>query len=256
MNPFKSYSQHGEDYVIFSYFKKRAQGVIIDIGAFDGVHISNSYVLYNMGWKTIAIEANPILFNFLGSNRPKGINIPKAIVGKSTQTEVVFQTEKSGLYSGIKPNTEYFETEGSQEIRVPACTINQVVEEFCANTHIDCISIDVEGTEEEILSSFNFERYKPTMLIIEANDQAAEDRLIQLMKPFNYTLGTKIGVNLFFLYKPSILNIIRLNAIRIDCESVKTSNPILPLSSAVPFKPEHQRIHLKRMLHYIKNALL
>lgn len=253
MSDFNSYSQYGEDFVVYSFFKKRTTGLLIDIGAFDGYHISNSYALYKKGWKTIAIEANPIFFDYLIQNRPDAININKALVKNEVQKEVVFLTEPTGLYSGVKPNTVWFDTTKSNEIRVPACTLNQVVKDYVISQQIDCISIDVEGTEEEILSGFDFNTYKPTMLIIEANDKETEDRLISLMKPFNYTLSAKINVNLFFLYKPSLLDIIRLNSIRINCTAVKTVHPIIESSSQKPFKHESRVTHVKRMLRFFFN---
>jgi FkbM family methyltransferase len=252
MSKFNSYSQYGEDFVVYSFFKKRTTGLLIDIGAFDGYHISNSYALYKKGWETIAIEANPIFFDFLIKNRPDAININKALVGNEDQKEIVFQTEPTGLYSGVKPNTIWFDATNSNEIRVPACTLNQIAKDYTVNKKIDCISIDVEGTEEEILSGFDFDTYKPTMLIIEANDQETENRLIALMKPFNYTLSAKINVNLFFLYKPSLLDIIRLNSIRVNCTAVKTAHPVIESSSQKPFQSESRITHAKRMWRFLK----
>jgi FkbM family methyltransferase len=252
MNNFNSYSQCGEDFIVYSFFKKRTTGILIDIGAFDGYHISNSYALYKLGWETIAIEANPIFFDFLIKNRPDAINVNKALVQSEDQQEVIFQTEPTGLYSGIKPNTTYFDTIGSNEIRVPACTLNDVVREYIGNKQIDCISIDVEGTEEEILSGFDFKTYKPTMLIIEANDKETKDRLVALMKKCNYTLSMNIHVNLFFLYKPSLSDIIRINAIRIHCNVVTTSHPIISTASQKPLKPESRITHFKRVLDFLK----
>lgn len=252
MSDFNSYSQYGEDYVVYSFFKKKTSGILIDIGAFDGHHISNSYALYKKGWETIAIEANPEFFDFLIKNRPDAININKALVKNENQKEIVFQTEPTGLYSGVKPNTIWFDTNNSNEIRVPACTLNQVAKEYIGTKQIDCISIDVEGTEEEILSGFDFNTYKPTMLIIEANDKETQDRLVSLMKGFQYTLSAKINVNLFFLYKPSLFDIIRLNSIRVNCHAVKTLHPIIESSSQKPFKPESRLSHIKRMLRFLK----
>lgn len=254
MSNFNSYSQCGEDFVVYSFFKKRSTGILIDIGAFDGYHISNSYALYKLGWETIAIEANPLFFDFLIKNRPDAININKALVQSEDQHEVVFQTEPTGLYSGIKPNTTYFDTIGSNEIRVPACTLNDVAKEFIGNKQIDCISIDVEGTEEEILSGFDFNTYKPTMLIIEANDKETKDRLVALMKKFGYKLSMNIHVNLFFLYKPSLLDIIRINSIRINCNIITTPHPILASASQKPLQSESRITHLRRFLSFLKDS--
>ena len=50
--------------------ENKKNGFFIDIGAYDGVYIDNTYILekeYN--WNGICIEANPIIFSELQNNR-------------------------------------------------------------------------------------------------------------------------------------------------------------------------------------------
>lgn len=250
MSTFKSYSQHGEDFLISKYFSKK-KGIIIEVGAFDGMHISNSYALYKAGWKAIGIEANPTYFAFLKSNRPDGININLAMVKDELQKEIVFRAEASGLYSGIQPNTVYFNQDASTEIRLPASTLNQVIKAHIGKEQIDCISIDVEGTEEEVLGGLDLKTYKPQMLLIEANDAQSQKKIISYMEQYGYRLGTKVTVNLFFLYRPTIWNVLKLNMPRINCTPVQTTHPLIPSATQEVFKTEPVYAHMKRFIKAI-----
>jgi len=53
------YSQNGEDFLLWSLFKGRKSGFYIDIGAFDGIHLSNSYYFEKNGWDGVCVEAHP-----------------------------------------------------------------------------------------------------------------------------------------------------------------------------------------------------
>ena len=48
------HSQAGQDLFVFSMFAGRP-GYFVDVGAFDGVHISNTLVLETLGWDGVCI---------------------------------------------------------------------------------------------------------------------------------------------------------------------------------------------------------
>ena len=50
-------SQHKQDEFIVNYFKEKRNGVFVDIGAHDGITLSNTYILEKeYGWTGICIE--------------------------------------------------------------------------------------------------------------------------------------------------------------------------------------------------------
>jgi hypothetical protein len=75
------YSQNGEDYLLSQFFNLKNDGFFIDIGAFDGIHLSNSYTFEKKGWRGICVEANPKYFEICKENRPKSICLNLACVG-------------------------------------------------------------------------------------------------------------------------------------------------------------------------------
>lgn len=56
------YGQHGEDAYIKTLFPDNYIGTCIEVGAYDGISLSNTYFFEQKGWKSLCIEP---LFQFL-----------------------------------------------------------------------------------------------------------------------------------------------------------------------------------------------
>ena len=54
----KSYSQYGEDLIIYDFFKHHfdIKGNYLDIGAFHPKMISNTHILHTLGWRGTVID--------------------------------------------------------------------------------------------------------------------------------------------------------------------------------------------------------
>ena len=61
--PLKFQSQWCEDILLYNLFKKKPTGFYIEIGAFDGVRLSNTYFFECIGWTGLLVEPQPIQFN-------------------------------------------------------------------------------------------------------------------------------------------------------------------------------------------------
>jgi len=62
----KSYSQFGEDLILHrEFFRDTEKGICIEVGAVDGVMMSNTLFFEERGWLCICIEANPFMFEDL-----------------------------------------------------------------------------------------------------------------------------------------------------------------------------------------------
>jgi hypothetical protein len=55
-----SYSQHGEDLFVLDHFQGKP-GVYLDVGASHPFRISNTYLLYQHGWRGVTVEPIPRL---------------------------------------------------------------------------------------------------------------------------------------------------------------------------------------------------
>jgi len=231
-----SWSQNGEDDLIWKYFDKKLSGFVIEVGAFDGVHLSNSLALENLGWDTVCIEPHPKYFSALAANRPNSQCINAAIIGNPSLDEVSFYAEELGLLSGVQMDHEDVKTrykkrglefKEPQRIDVKASTLNSILSELgILPGKIDCVFIDVEGSEIDVLKGFDLEYYNPGCLVVEANDIESENELINYLScNSKYVKARRLGPNIFFLPEQEDL-IAKLNLIKINCLPVPQKHPL------------------------------
>ena len=71
-------------------------------------------------------------------------------------------------------------------IEVDTISLNQVIREEFNNISPSYISIDTEGSEFEILNSFNFSKYHQAVFTIEHNFTDLHDKIDKLMLDNNY----------------------------------------------------------------------
>ena len=234
----KYYSQNGEDCLLWEFFGPVNKGYFIDIGAFDGIHLSNSYSFEQFGWKGICVEAHPEYFSLLKKNRPRSQCLHYACVRNRNTTTVEFHMEKMGLLSSVLATQEFQEDvkaryeerglpfPGFRSVEVPAATLDELLEKYLKRKiYIDFISIDVEGLETEVLQGFDAYRYSPRIMVVEANTDAAHHDTIEILTSgHKYLFAGRLAENLFFVNNKQDMEKIR--SIELHCRIVKQSHPL------------------------------
>jgi FkbM family methyltransferase len=233
------YSQQGEDYLLDAFFGFRPNGYFVDVGAFDGVHLSNSYIFEQRGWSGLCIEAAPFYFELCAKNRPGTRCIHAACVAVE-RGPVEFRFERGGLFSGINvdPNdvarefaTKRIEFEGFEHISVPSCSLNAVLGDSVSE--IDFVSIDVEGSEIDVLNGLDLERYRPRVLLLEANNNPALHALDAHLAPRGYHRARSMRWNHFYARdKADILN---LHAVSGSANLKQVPHPLDPKLNPLSF---------------------
>lgn len=182
----KFYGQQAEDYIMWSLFPGDYKGTFVDVGAFDGVYFSNTLSFEKAGWSGVCIEAHPAYFRLLQKNRPGSINV-NAAVSSEDKDSTFFYTSKIGIFSSLDKKEEHrFRKKfpklftGYKKIVVPMVTLNSLLEKNRI-TSIDVLSVDVEGTDIEVLKGLSIKKYSPRVVVIEALDN---ERLRVLKKYF------------------------------------------------------------------------
>ena len=230
------FGQNGEDFLLWEYFGRRKQGFFVDVGAFDGIYMSNSCCFEQQGWSGICIEPTPRYAELCRLHRPGSICLPVACVGDEGLGEVEFREEALGLVSGIAADSDdpglqntyrsfRTEFEGFNRIRVKAATLNSILKEHLpSGTGIDFISLDVEGTETDVLRGLNIESYRPRVFVIEANSgRELENLKDYLCTGFDYVLARQHTWNYFFLRPDE--DIYRMQNIRVNCRVEAQMHP-------------------------------
>lgn len=231
----KYFSQGGEDCLLWALFGDRSRGFFVDVGAFDGVHLSNSFSFEQQGWKGICVEAHPSFAQACSRNRPGSVCLHAACVADESVKQVQILAEPLGLLSGIRAN-ETPDLEGRYALRgmkfpgfsavsVPARTLNSILAEHLpAGTPIDFLSIDVEGTEVEVLQGLDLERFPVGVILAEANTPAAAGQLNSYLAPYGYCQARAIEQNLFFAKDPDSVEVLKYA--RVVCQTERTLHPL------------------------------
>ncbi len=229
------YSQHGEDCLLWSFFDKQPTGFFVDVGAFDGRYVSNTYAFELMGWKGICIEPHPVSYDILSSLRST-ICLNVACVADETTTSVTLFMEKLGFLSGLLEDRQDdvkrryekrgLEFDGFETVSVPATTLNQILSEQLprgAATEISFLSLDVEGTELDVLRGLDLKKYRPRVLLIETNSAPERETLSAYLAAYGYIFARRLEVN--SLYAHDLRDVERLRSIQIDCVIEATPHP-------------------------------
>lgn len=159
-------SQIGQDKWVHSMLGDKKNGYFIELGACDGLYYSNTlFFEREHNWNGICIEPNDLYFNKLQTNRK--CNLSNKLVYSVPDVEVDFAICES--VSGITDENIGPFTNKSNIIKKTTTTLAQILDEFNAPQIIDYLSLDVEGQEYNILSTFSFDKYKFRCMTVEHN---------------------------------------------------------------------------------------
>jgi FkbM family methyltransferase len=158
-------SQAGQDFWVYGeVFNEMKNGFFIDIGAHDGIYLSNTYILEcRYDWRGICVEANPSSFKLLKKNR-KAICVNACLDGVEGFVDFANRGTMSGIIAPDKWNKD---GESCEVVRVRTQTLNNLLKEMDVPHAVDYLSIDIEGAEESVLKEFNFQDYLFKCITIE-----------------------------------------------------------------------------------------
>jgi len=178
LNKYFSKSQAGQDSWVSDTLNNKQKGFFVDIGAHDGVFISNTHMLEKyLGWNGICIEADPNRFDSLCHNR-SSINVPLAV------------RNYKGFCYFIKEGPDGHVVANINKGDIPCDTLHNILVEHGAPCHIDYISLDIEGLEVEVLESFPFIKWDVNLWTIEHNlfqdGPANKEKIFEIMSANGY----------------------------------------------------------------------
>lgn len=170
MKPNLCYSQNGEDLILNRLLENKDKGFFIDVGAHHPVRFSNTYLFYKKGWSGINIDAMPGSMTKFNKIRPKDINI-ECGVGLKNEQLTFYQFNETALNTFSKKEALSKNKDGYKIIKsnfLQVESLENLLDKYMPrNTKIDFLNIDVEGKDEEVLISNNWEKYKPNYILVE-----------------------------------------------------------------------------------------
>jgi FkbM family methyltransferase len=200
-----SYAQNFEDVILQRALSKIVRGYYIDIGAQEPEVDSVSNHFYSSGWSGINVEPVPLFAEALRKARPRDIVLEKAITVMNGPIEL-FEIENTGLSTLLGNLNEKYISEGriSNTLIVETVTLDALFETI-TEEEVHWMKIDVEGSEEFTLRSWQKSEVRPWIVVVEATEPTTQNSSfnawegILLDKDYSYVYGD--GLNRFYLHK-------------------------------------------------------
>lgn len=206
----KSYSQEGEDIILRRIFSQQKVGFYVDVGAHHPMRFSNTYSFYKLGWRGINVEPNPDNFNMFKKYRANDINLNLGIAKVNGHLNYhMFDESALNTFDSevLKSRIENSHCEHIATVEVQVKTLADVLaENVSVEQKVDFLTIDVEGFDLEVLQSNDWQKFRPSWVLVEQlNTPDIENldfEIHHFMKSKEYKLFAKT-YNTFF-YKNEI----------------------------------------------------
>lgn len=182
--------QIGQDIIAYLCLKNKKNGFYIDIGAYDGINFSNTYIFEKLGWNGFCVEASPKTFKKLQKNRKCDLYncaVSSKNIGKAkflTSTVGVLDVLDSHNTAGHKERIEKESDNNMEYVEVDTITFEELMSNYKDINHIDFMSLDIEGGELDVLKSIDFDKYSFGLITVEYNDNY--DEILELMNSKGY----------------------------------------------------------------------
>lgn len=202
-----SYAQNGEDIRVWRAFAQARPGqpwFFVDVGANEPRHLSISASLSDLGWTGLLIEADPVLASELRRFRP-GDTVVECAVARAEGHLTFHAVPGTGLGTVDADQARAAADRGfaTHVVTVPARTLTSVLEEYRPDAPIHFMTIDVEGSEADVLAGLDLDRFRPWVLCIEAiapgTDIPSHGAWEGMLTSASYALAAFDGVNRWYV---------------------------------------------------------
>ena len=204
-----SYSQWGEDILVFQFFGNRLDGVFFEAGAHHPTAISQTYLLELKGWSGVLVEA-------LADNKPEFIRlrprsklVEKALGGPEHRGQLLdFSIPPDGntAKASLSICSDYQQRpELTQKVEVT--TITDVLD-AAGIKRLDYLSLDIEGNELAAFKGLDFKRWQPRLILVE--DHLYNLKLHRFLQSKHYRLVYRTGSNNWYVPSDTLFPMLTL----------------------------------------------
>lgn len=208
------YGQNKEDMIMYNHIKEKYspkyKGNILEIGANDGVTLSNSKFFRDIGWTGYLVEPSKIAYDKLLNNINKKTLTYNVALGTENKRLKFFESgehlgnsDVSLVSSLLFDETQRWRKQGViyNEYEVDCLTWQTFIERYdLKNTKFDIISIDIEGMDYDLLSQIDLNTFDCKIVCVEFNGKN-KLKFVSHLNNFDMELFYENSENLIFIKK-------------------------------------------------------
>ena len=192
----ESYSQFGDDLLLWKQFGEKSNGFFVEAGANHPTLNSQTYLFERRGWSGILVEPLAPNCDLLRSERSRS-RVFQCALGAPEQrgkANITVAAGNDGLSAFVLNRNDTAERVEIVEVR----TLDDVLAE-AGNPTLDFVSLDVEGAELQVLKGFDLGKHRPSVLVVE--DHLQNLWLHWYLKGQGYRLVKRTGCNSWYVPK-------------------------------------------------------
>jgi len=194
----KTELEEREQEMVWAFLGQRRTGFFVEVGANDPKVLSQTWHLEAKGWRGILVEPNPTCAEALRQQRKNSTVFQVACSSPENSGDALFHFSKSSALSGLQKHVDDPRIEYDHSEPVHVTTLDAILEK-AGNPHIDFISIDVEGTELDVLKGFDLGKHRPSLILLE--DKVHDLQKHCFLKTKGYKLIRRTRVNNWYIPK-------------------------------------------------------
>lgn len=208
--PRDSWSSHGEDLTLWALLERDGAlpeegrtGVFVDVGAYHPFVASNSALFELAGWKVVAVEPNPFMVRLWKERRPNSVVEQTAIGLDSGKAVLHFFGDWASSNTLRRDFAQEVATsqglEQPTELVVPIVPLRDLLRKNLPCSQIDIISVDVEGMDEDVLRSNDWNEFRPHLVCVEdiglRLSEPSESGVYRFLQSQDYELVSHVGLS-------------------------------------------------------------
>ncbi len=188
----KTYSQCGEDVIMSHLFHelRMPQPSFIDIGAHHPKYLNNTYFFYKNGSRGINIEPDPALIDAFKKQRADDKNLNIGIADDRGMADFYVMNEPT-LNTFVKEEADRIHQEHpgyfiKEVLKIQLVPLAEVIKEHNKGVFPDLLSLDVEGLDEVILRSIDYDVTAPKVICVETISFSTKGEGVKNMAILNF----------------------------------------------------------------------
>jgi hypothetical protein len=170
-----SYSQNNEEAVLLDYFGAKADGMLLEIGAFHPTRLSNTRALLERGWSGMLCDMSPFSLGQLvrayeGNERVRVVGGAITVEAAGPASVWLVAPDESRGRDGAVSTTEAWHRDkwaGQGHVPYVCGTISLNEIYAMLPSKVDMVSIDTEGTSMTLAMAFEWERFAVDAVVVE-----------------------------------------------------------------------------------------